>query len=116
MLIKKIKDVSAEKVEMEGAENVSMRVLFGPEDAAPTFAMRVFEFDKAGHTPYHSHPYEHGVIILDGEIAAVTEKGRITLNVGDALMVNPGEMHQFENLSKSNTAEILCLIPVQYQK
>jgi quercetin dioxygenase-like cupin family protein len=116
MLIKKIKDVPAEKVKMEGAENVSVRVLFGPEDAAPTFAMRVFEFDKAGHTPYHSHPFEHEVLILKGEVAVVTEKGPINLDVGDTLMVNPGEMHQFKNLSKTNTTEILCLIPVQYQK
>ena len=46
MLVKKIKDVTATPVEMEGAENVKVRVLFGPEDGAPTFAMRVFEFDK----------------------------------------------------------------------
>ena len=116
MLIKKIKDVPAEKVQMEGAEDVSVRVLFGPKDEAPTFAMRVFEFAKEGHTPYHSHPFEHEVLILKGEVAVVTEKGPINLDVGDTLMVSPGEMHQFKNLSKTNTAEILCLIPVQYQK
>ena len=73
MLIKKIKDVPAVPVEMEGARDVKVRVLFGPDDNAPTFAMRVFELDKAGHTPYHSHPFEHEVIVLNGQILAVTE-------------------------------------------
>ncbi|MHC4738925.1 MAG: cupin domain-containing protein [Planctomycetota bacterium] len=116
MLIKKIKDVPAEKVKMQGAEDVSVRVLFGPKDVAPTFAMRVFEFAQEGHTPYHSHPFEHEVLILKGEVAVVTEKGPVNLNVGHTLMVGPNEMHQFKNLSKTNTAEILCLVPVQYQK
>ena len=116
MLIKKVKDVPAEKVQMEGTKDVSVRVLFGPKDAAPTFAMRVFELAKAGHTPYHSHPYEHEVLILKGEVAVVTEKGPINLNTSHTLMVSPNEMHQFKNLSKTNTAEILCIIPVQFQK
>ena len=116
MLVKKIKEVPAAPVEMEGAENVSVRVVFGPKDEAPTFAMRVFEFDKGGHTPYHSHPFEHEVIILDGEILAVTKKGEIRLNVGDVLMVMPDEIHQFKNISDSNSASIVCLVPVEHQK
>ncbi|MHC4124455.1 MAG: cupin domain-containing protein [Planctomycetota bacterium] len=101
---------------MEGAKDVMVRVLFGPEDGAPTFAMRVFEFDKAGHTPYHSHPFEHQVIILDGEILAVTEKDEVPLSIGDVLMVIPGEIHQFKNISNSKPARLVCLIPVECQK
>ena len=116
MLVKRIKDVSVRPVDMDGAKNVKVRVLFGPEDKAPTFAMRVFEFDKGGHTPYHAHPFEHEVIVLDGEIIAVTEKGDIPLNVGNVLMVNPGEKHQFKNSSDIKSASFVCLIPVGYQK
>ena len=61
MLIKKIDEVKAKAVEMEGAKDVTVRVLFGPADGAPTFAMRVFEVAGGGHTPYHEHPFEHEV-------------------------------------------------------
>ncbi len=116
MLIKKIKDVPAVPVEMEGARDVKVRVLFGPDDNAPNFAMRVFELDKAGYTPYHSHPFEHEVIVLDGQIAAVTENDETQLNVGDVLLMMPDEMHQFRNLSDTEPAGMVCLVPVEYQK
>ena len=116
MLIKKIDAVKAVPVEMEGAKNVSVRVLFGPEDGAPTFAMRVFDLEKAGHTPYHSHPFEHEVIVLAGEIAAVTQNGETPLSVGDVLLMMPDEIHQFRNLSETDPARMVCLVPVQYQK
>ena len=54
MLIKRITDVGAVPVEMEGAEGASVRVIFGPADEAPNFAMRVFELAKSGHTPYYA--------------------------------------------------------------
>lgn len=116
MLVKKIKDVLAVSVKMEGAKNTRVRVLFGPEDGAPTFAMRLFELDKEGHTPYHNHPFEHEVIILDGKILAVTEKQEIPLNVGDVVMVMPGETHQFKNISDNKPASFICLIPLEHQR
>lgn len=42
--------------------------------------------------------------------------GDIPLNVGNVLMVNPGEKHQFKNSSDSKSASLVCLIPVGYQK
>ena len=63
MIIKTISDVAASPVQMEGAKNVSVRVVFGPADKAPTFAMRVFELDAGGHTPFHTHAFEHEVMI-----------------------------------------------------
>ena len=67
MLVKKIEDVPAAQVQMEGAKNVTVRVLFGPDDNAPTFAMRLVEIDADGHTPFHAHPFEHEVFVLKGE-------------------------------------------------
>ena len=116
MLVKKIDDVPAVSVDMEGAKDVKVRVLFGPDDGAPTFAMRVFELDKAGHTPYHSHPFEHEVIVLDGDLAVVTENDQTPLKAGDVLLMSPDEIHQFKNLSETETACMICLVPIQYQK
>jgi len=116
MLVKKIQDVAAVPVEMEGVKDVKVRVLFGPEDKAPTFAMRVFELGKTGHTPYHCHPFEHEVVILDGEIMAVTENEEIRLDVNDVLLVMPNELHQFKNISDKRPASFICIVPVKYQK
>lgn len=116
MIIKKKSDVAANPVNMEGAQNVSVRVIFGPRDQAPTFAMRIFELDGGGHTPFHTHPFEHEVVILAGDIAVVTEKGPVPLQSGDMLLVNPNEQHQFKNLSTTQKASFMCLVPIAYQK
>lgn len=116
MIIKKIQDVPAQDVNMEGAKDVKMRVLFGPADKAPTFAMRVFELASGGHTPFHTHPFEHEAVVLDGDIAAVTENGEKPLDKGDVLLIVPNEKHQFKNRSQTKPASFICLVPIAYQK
>ncbi len=116
MLIKKIDDVPLQDVTMEGAKDVKVRVVFGPADDAPTFAMRVFELAPGGHTPLHTHPFEHEAMVLDGDIAAVTEYGERPLDQGDVLLIAPDETHQFKNRSDSKPARFMCLVPIAYQK
>ncbi len=116
MLIKKIQQVPPKPVQMDGARDVNVRLIFGPDDKAPTIAMRVFEMAPSGHTPYHTHPFEHEILILSGEIAVATEKGPITLSPDNAILIAPGEPHQFKNLSNTQPASFLCLVPVEYQK
>lgn len=116
MIIKNLEHVLAEPVQMEGAKDVKVRVIFGPKDKAPTFAMRLFELGPGGHTPYHQHNFEHEVLVLAGEVAVVREDGVVPLKVHDALLVAANEVHQFRNLSSSKPAQFLCLVPVEYQK
>jgi quercetin dioxygenase-like cupin family protein len=116
MIIKKITDVAAKAVQMDGAKDVSVRIIFGPDDKAPTFAMRIFEMDGGGHTPFHTHPFEHEVVILSGTVATVSDKGPTPLNVGDMLLVAPNEQHQFKNLSATQKASFMCMVPNAYQK
>ena len=116
MIIKKIDDVPMQDVKMEGAKDVKVRVLFGPADEAPTFSMRVFELAPGGHTPFHTHSFEHEAVILDGDIAIVTEDGDKPVNEGDVLLIMPGDKHQFKNLSNTQGARFMCLVPVEYQK
>jgi quercetin dioxygenase-like cupin family protein len=116
MQIKKISSVPLTAVQMDGAKNASVRVIFGPADKAPTFAMRVFELGGGGHTPFHTHNFEHEVMILSGTIAAVSDKGCTPLQVGDCLLIQPNEQHQFKNMSDTQTASFMCLVPITYQK
>ena len=116
MIIKNIDQIPPQDVNMEGAKDVKVQVLLGPADNAPTFAMRVFELAAGGHTPLHTHPFEHEAVILDGDIAVVTEQGDRPLQKGDVLLVAPNEKHQFRNLSDTQTARFMCLVPIAYQK
>ena len=116
MIIKNIDQVPLQDVNMEGAKDVKVRVLFGPGDDAPTFAMRVFELAGGGHTPFHTHPFEHEVVLLDGDIAIVTEDGDRPLQKGDVILVAPEEKHKFKNLSDTEDARFMCLVPIAYQK
>lgn len=116
MIIKNIDEVPAQDVNMDGAKDVKVRVLFGPADNAPTFAMRVFEMAPGGHTPWHTHPFEHEAMLLAGDIAVVTEVGDQQLKKGDVILMPPDEKHQFKNLSGTEAARFMCLVPIAYQK
>ncbi len=115
MMIKNMFEVPAQPVVMEGADNVTVRVLIGPQDQAPTFAMRLFEAAPSGHTPFHAHDFEHEVIVLEGDVALVTDDGEIPLKPNDVLLVAPNERHQFKNCSDTNPARFICLVPIAYQ-
>jgi len=116
MIIKHVNDIPAPPITSEGASKASIRVIFGPKDGAPNFAMRQIDLAAAGHTPFHKHPFEHQAFILHGAVALVTDDGELHLTPGDAVMIMPGKIHQFRNLSNTDTAKFICMIPGEYQK
>ncbi|HDS85035.1 MAG TPA: cupin domain-containing protein [Phycisphaerales bacterium] len=116
MIIKNMFEVPAQPVVMEGASNVTVRVLIGPQDKAPTFAMRLFEVAAAGHTPFHAHDFEHEVIVLEGDVALVTDDGETPLKPNDVVLTASNEQHQFKNRSDTNPARFICLVPIEFQK
>jgi len=112
MIVKSHTDVPAEKVAMTGAENVTIRWLLGKDSPAPNFHLRLFEVQPGGHSPYHAHPYEHEIYVLEGS-GRLNAKGKsLPLAAGTFALVEPSEEHQFEN-SGSSVMKFLCLIPIQ---
>jgi quercetin dioxygenase-like cupin family protein len=116
MMIKHMLDVTAQPVVMDGAKDVTVRVLVCPQDNAPTFAMSLFELAPGGHTPFHAHNFEHEVIILEGDVAVMTANGLKPLRTGDVLLVPANDQHQFKNRSDKTPARFICLVPIAYQK
>lgn len=116
MLVKTIESVPAQPVEMDGAKDVTVRVIFGPADSAPTFAMRLFEMAPAGHTPFHSHPFEHQAIAMTGSMSLVNDQGETPFSPGQTVMISPDEKHQFRNASSDQPASMVCLVPIRFQK
>ena len=50
----------------EPAKGIAARVVIGKSDGANNFCMRVFEIAPGGHTPKHSHAWEHEMFIHAG--------------------------------------------------
>jgi len=102
--------IEQQPVEMEGAEGCSVRWLVGEKDGAPTFAMRQFEVAPGGHTPKHSHPYEHEVFVLDGNGVVLDGDTEHPLRAGDVIFVQPDDVHQFRNTGEG-PMKFLCMVP-----
>ncbi len=109
MKIFKYTEVPAQKAE-EGAEKITVRWLITKDIGAPTFAMRLFEMDVGGYSPYHAHDWEHEVFILEGEGAVKSESGDIPFGPGSVVFIPPDEQHQFCNTG-DKPVKFLCLIP-----
>jgi quercetin dioxygenase-like cupin family protein len=103
--------VSANKVQMKGAKGVSMRLLLSEKDRVPNFAMRLFEIEPKGHTPYHTHDSEHEVFVLSGKGYVTSVKGKIEFRTGSAVYVPPGVKHNFVNTG-DDMLKFLCIVPL----
>ena len=110
MKIKVADEVPAEPVDMDGAEGVKIRLLIHNAEAAPNFYMRQFIVAAGGHTPRHTHSWEHEVYVLSGAGAIVTAEGELPLRPGQAVYVARNDDHQFRNAGAEDL-KFLCLIP-----
>lgn len=102
-------DVEA-KTANDGASKLKVRWLITKDIGAPNFAMRLFEVEPNGHSPLHTHDWEHEVFILEGEGTVFGKEGEKKFKQGDAVFVAPNEKHQFKNTG-SKLLKFLCLIP-----
>jgi len=110
MKIFQYSDIKVEKAD-EGASKLKVRWLITKETGAENFAMRLFEMEPRGYSPFHNHPWEHEVFILEGEGTVVGEKQERKFRPGDVIFIPPNEKHQFKNSGKK-TVKFLCIVPI----
>ncbi|MCK4761554.1 MAG: cupin domain-containing protein [Candidatus Aminicenantes bacterium] len=110
MIVKKFSEIEKTAITKEGLKGVSIRWLIGPDSGAPNFYLRLFEVEPGGHSPFHSHPWEHEVYILEGKGKLNTGKESIPFEKDYFILVLPGEEHQFENTG-ATALKFLCIIP-----
>ncbi|MCE5213014.1 MAG: cupin domain-containing protein [Deltaproteobacteria bacterium] len=92
------------------AKGVAGRVAVGKVDGANNFCMRVFEIAPGGHTPKHSHPWEHEMFIHSGA-GEVFGNGRWNpIQAGSVVFMPPDEEHQVRNTG-SEKLIFACVIP-----
>ena len=113
MLIRRADDMPGKPMEMDGVKGVTMRLMVGRADGAPTFALRHFTVEPGGNTPHHSHNYEHEVYIVEGQ-GRIEHNGQFReIRAGDVIFVEPNAVHQFTNPGAS-PMKFLCLVPVTF--
>lgn len=110
MLIRNINEIPTKPVEMPGVSGASMAVMVGRADGAPNFALRHFRVDPRGHTPRHSHDYEHEVFIVEGAGTVFLDGRENPVRGGDVVYVPANEEHQFK--ASDAGLRFLCLVPV----
>ncbi len=111
-LIRNIDETPRQPVQMDGVEGASMAIMVGRDDGAPNFALRSFSVTPGGHTPRHSHDYEHEVFIVDGAGTILLEGTERPIKKGDVIFVPADEEHQFR-AAGNNPLQFLCIVPVE---
>lgn len=102
--------VAARRFDDATVKGVTGRVVIGRADGAPNFCMRVFELAPEGHTPRHSHPWEHEIFVHAGR-GEVWDQGRWEpIAAGQALFIAAEEHHQIRNTA-AEPLVFVCLIP-----
>jgi quercetin dioxygenase-like cupin family protein len=110
MKINKTADIESKKVSIPGAENVTIQMLVGPDDGSKNIAMRKFTVAPGGHTPRHSHNYEHVIKIENNKGFYIDKDGKKhEVSEGDCFQVKANDLHQFQN-PHDKPLEFLCII------
>jgi quercetin dioxygenase-like cupin family protein len=91
-------------------KGVTVRWVISEEDEAPNFFMRLFEIAPGGHTPLHSHAWEHGIYVLTGEGEVIRDEGNVPIKPGTTIYIPGGESHQFMNPG-DQVLRFICIIP-----
>lgn len=108
--MKKVGLDDVEGTSPEGTKGVVFRQLLAKNVDAPNFYLRLFDVEPGGNTPLHAHAWEHEVFVVEGRGKIVLADSEQPLTKGDAVLVQPHEMHQFVNDSDS-LMRMICVIP-----
>ena len=97
-----------EAKEVEGSSKLKIRWL--NDEGSRNFAVRHVEVEPGGYSPYHSHPWEHEMFILEGAGSVVGGQETKQISAGDSISIPSGENHQIRNTGEK-TLKLLCMIP-----
>lgn len=116
MKVTNLEKVEKKKMDMEGAKDTYKQIPISKADGTPAYSFRVFTIEPGGHTPYHTHQFEHINYIIDGEGAVVKQDGsQQNVSKGDFVLIMPGEKHQYRNRSEDKQFVIICAVPKEYE-
>jgi quercetin dioxygenase-like cupin family protein len=94
----------------EPAKGIAARVVIGKSDGAPNFCMRVFEIAPGGHTPKHSHAWEHEMFVYAGAGEVYGNGAWQPMQAGNVIFIPANEEHQMQNTGQELLV-VVCLVP-----
>ena len=103
-------DVKPTHFDSGPAKGVAGRVLIGQADGAENFCMRAFEIAPGGHTPKHTHDWEHEMFVHAGQGEVYGNGQWHKVKAGKVLFMPANEEHQIRNTGKELLI-VVCLIP-----
>ncbi|MFA6010236.1 MAG: cupin domain-containing protein [Desulfobacteraceae bacterium] len=106
-------DETPKRIDNDVAKGVSARLLIGKNDGAENFCMRIFQLDPGGHTPLHSHEWEHEIFFHQGQGEIFLGDGWKKVTEGCAAFVPGNHDHQIRNTG-DGALSFVCLIPSGY--
>lgn len=115
MKVKNVLAIAPTRFDNEVARGVSGRVAIGKDDGAGNFCMRVFDLAPGGHTPRHSHDWEHEIFFHAGQGEVYHDGTWEKVEPGYAVFVPGGEEHQIRNAGDAPLT-FVCLIPSGVQE
>jgi len=92
------------------AQGVTGRILIGRETGAENFCMRLFELAPEGHTPSHTHDWEHEIFFHNGQGELLANGVWKPVGKGSAAFVPGGVPHQIRNTG-TTPLTFICLVP-----
>lgn len=92
------------------AKGVIGRVVIGKDDGAGNFCMRIFELAPGGHTPCHTHAWEHEIFVHAGKGQVLRNGAWEDIEKANVVFIPGNEEHQFRNTG-DDTLVFVCLIP-----
>lgn len=116
MKITNLEKTEKTPMDMPGAKDTYKQIPISAKDGTPAYSFRVFTIMPNGHTPYHTHEFEHINYVIDGVGAVVKEDGtEEPVSKGDFVLIFPGEKHQYKNKSLDKPFVIICAVPKEYE-
>jgi quercetin dioxygenase-like cupin family protein len=94
------------------AQGVEARVVIGKKDGAENFCMRVFEIAAGGHTPMHSHDWEHEMFYHSGKGEVYCSGKWYPVEAGRIAFIPANEEHQIKNTGNEPLI-LACLVPAK---
>ena len=110
MPVRKYDEIEANKVEMEGAENVYKKVPIGQKEGWSDYTMRTFTIGPGGHSPRHSHDWEHVNYVIQGKGRLMIDDKEQDVNERDFAFVPANIEHQYSN-PYDKDFEFICIVP-----
>jgi quercetin dioxygenase-like cupin family protein len=110
MFVKHLREIEKHELSGEGIKNVIKQIPVGSTEGWKDHTLRVFTLRAGGHTPKHSHDWEHVNYVISGSGTLEIEGKHQRLDAGAFAFVPPNIEHQYRNEGKEDFV-MICIVP-----